>query len=100
MLIRDLEGKTGLDRATIRYYEREGLIAPERKENGYRIYSDDDCKTLQKVTFLRQLGMSLDRIKALQKGSADLQAVLSDQITHLNRQIRDAERAKRVMEAI
>ena len=96
MLIRDLEGKTGLDRATIRYYEREGLIAPERKENGYRIYSDDDCKTLQKVKFLRQLGMSLVRIKALQKGSADLQAVLSEQITRLNRQIRDAERAKRV----
>ena len=38
MLIRDLEVKTGLDRATIRYYEREGFIAPVRKENGYRVY--------------------------------------------------------------
>ena len=96
MLIRDLEAKTGLDRATIRYYEREGFIAPVRKENGYRVYSDLDCKTLQKIKFLRQLGMSLERIRALQQGSADLQSVLSEQISLLDRQIKDAERAKRV----
>lgn len=96
MLIRDLERKTGLDRATIRYYEREGLIAPERKENGYRVYSNGDCDTLRKIKLLRQLGMSLERIKALQAGSADLQDVLTEQTRVLDKQIRDAEQARRV----
>lgn len=96
MLIRDLEGKTGLDRATIRYYEREGLIHPDRKENGYRTYSDNDCSTLQKIKLLRQLGMSLERIKDLQAGSIDLQEVLTEQIQLLDKQIRNAEQAKRV----
>ena len=49
MQIRDLEGKAGLDRATIRYYEKEGLIIPKRKENGYREYSDDNLGHLLKI---------------------------------------------------
>ena len=44
MLIRDLEQQTGLDRATIRYYEKEGLLNPHRTENGYRDYSDTDLQ--------------------------------------------------------
>lgn len=42
MQIRDLEERTGLDRATIRYYEKEGLLAPRCLENGYRLYSEAD----------------------------------------------------------
>ena len=38
MRIIDLEHNTGLDRATIRYYEKEGFILPSRKKNGYRDY--------------------------------------------------------------
>lgn len=96
MLIRDLEIKTGLDRATIRYYEKEGLITPERSENGYRNYTDENLNSLLKIKLLRQLGMSLDRIHALQQGSADLQAVLTEQIQILERKIKDAEQAKAV----
>lgn len=32
MQIRDIEVKTGLDRATIRFYEKEGLIRPSGKK--------------------------------------------------------------------
>ena len=96
MLIRDLEAKTGLDRATIRYYEKEGLIKPKRKDNGYREYTQDNLEQLLKIKLLRQLGMGLDRIKALQQGSADLQTVLAQQIEILNRRIKEAEQARRV----
>ena len=96
MLIRDLEIKTGLDRATIRYYEKEGLITPERSENGYRNYTEDNLNHLLKIKLLRQLGMSLDRIHALQQGSADLQTALTEQIQALDRRIKDTEQAKAV----
>ena len=42
MDIRTLEMKTGLARANIRFYEKEGLIAPKRKENGYRDYAESE----------------------------------------------------------
>ena len=60
MRILDVESKTGLDRATIRFYEKEGFMNPARSENGYRNYRDEDVELLQKVKLLRQLGFSLD----------------------------------------
>lgn len=96
MLIRDLEIRSGLDRATIRFYEKEGLITPDRKENGYRDYTAQNLDDLLKIKLLRQLGMSLDRIRAIQHGSTQLQTVLEEQIGILDRKIREAENARRV----
>lgn len=94
MLIRDLEGKTGLDRATIRFYEREGLISPERKENGYREYTGEHLDQLLKIRLLRQLGMSLDTIKGLQKGTESFSKALEAQIRMLEQRIQETSRAK------
>ena len=76
MKIQDVEVLTGLDRATIRFYEKEQLLVPERSENGYRNYTDDDVKLLQKVKLLRKLGVSLNTIKQLEQGSELLPEVL------------------------
>ncbi len=84
MKINDLELKSGLERATIRYYEKEGMIAPSRRENGYRDYSEEDFQQLLKIKLLRQLGMSLSKIQELQQGSADFQAALQEQIKILH----------------
>ena len=96
MLIRDLEQQTGLDRATIRYYEKEGLVTPHRAENGYRTYTERERDMLLKIKLLRQLGMSLDRIKELQQGSAGFSEALTEQIRVLEKQLRDTDRAKEV----
>ena len=96
MLIQDVERKTGLDRATIRFYEKEELIVPERAENGYRTYSEADIKILLKVKLLRQLGVSLPKIKRLQKGSADFSEILSQQIEILTHQINENISAKQI----
>ena len=47
--IKEIEELTGLARANIRFYEREGLISPERMSNGYRNYSDDDLQELLRI---------------------------------------------------
>ena len=36
MKIQELERRTGLERASFRFYEKEGLLTPQRLENGYR----------------------------------------------------------------
>ena len=78
MQILELESKTGLDRATIRHYEKEGLVQPARRENGYRDYSDDNVNDLLKIKLLRQLGMSLDKIRKLQQGSDGFSNALAE----------------------
>ena len=95
-MIRELELATGLERPTIRFYEKEGLIVPIRQENGYRVYSEDDKNTLLRIKLLRQLGMSLERIKELQQGSVDFPDALNEQIAAIEKQIRDASRAREV----
>ena len=89
MLILDVEKQTGLDRATIRYYEKESLIIPERSENGYRTYTQEDVKVLLKVKLLRQLGVSLQKIKMLQQGSGDFSEIMAEQIKVLERKIQE-----------
>lgn len=68
MTIREIEEQLGIPRATVRYYEREGLLAPVRGGNNYRDYTEEDLNTLEKIRLLRRLDMPLDTIKAVQRG--------------------------------
>ncbi len=94
MKIHEVEHQTGLDRATIRFYESEGLIAPARSDNGYRQYSNNDIEVLLKIKLLRQLGIRLGEIKDLQQGSSDFSDILSKQAIYLDQDIQPNERAK------
>lgn len=96
MRIQDLELQSGLDRATIRYYEKQEMISPVRHENGYRDYSEADLKQLLKIKLLRQLGMPIYKIKALQQGSEDFQRALKEQISLLEAKRDTAQRSAQV----
>lgn len=51
MLIGELSRAAGVDAQTIRFYEREGLLAaPRRLENGYRRY---DADAIARLAFIR-----------------------------------------------
>lgn len=89
MKIQDVELLTGLDRATIRFYEKEEILKPKRSENGYRDYTDTDVNLLLKVKLLRKLGVALPAIKNLQEGSTGLFDVLTQQIQVLEQRIHD-----------
>ena len=81
MTIKEVEEKTGMTRANIRFYEAQGLIAPQRGENGYRNYSPDDVTQLQRVKLLRTLRFSLDDIQAIREGKQELQDALVQQLS-------------------
>lgn len=100
MQILELERQTGLERSTIRFYEREGFLKPKRKENGYREYSDEDCENLLKIKLLRQLGMELNTIRALQAGQQDFSAAMDAQIQSLQKQILTAQQSRNLCIAI
>lgn len=63
MLRKEIQHKTGLTRKAIEYYEEKGLIHPQKSENGYRDYSEQDLETLIKVSLFRKIGLSISEIK-------------------------------------
>lgn len=57
---------TGINIETIRYYERIGLLpAPPRTRSNYRAYTASEQKRLNFVRRTRNLGFSIDEIRAL-----------------------------------
>ena len=57
---------------TLRNWEMNGLLTVKRKQNGYRIYTDEDIKRLKIIRSLRCANYSLDSIlRMLQQLSTD-----------------------------
>ena len=100
MTIKELDERTGMTRANIRYYENEGLLHPARLENGYRDYSEADVSALEKIKLLRQLHMDLETIRAVQSGALPLERALFTQLTKLEGDRDAADRAAQVCRAL
>ena len=93
MTIKEAEARTGLARANIRYYEEQGFFSAGRGENGYRNYSEENIDILLKIKLLRQLGFSLEDIRALQNGEQRLNSALERREAGLERESRELSRA-------
>lgn len=100
MTIKEVEERTGLDRGNIRFYEKEGLLDPQRLENGYRDYSEEDVQILLRIKLLRSLHISLEEIRGLKAGEGLLIDTLTRQIAQLEREKRDAESAQTICRAM
>ena len=100
MNVSQLEAALDLPRASIRFYEKEGLLSPERLANGYRDYSEADLETLRRIKLLRALGLPLEDIKALQAGELRLSDALRAQEERLRREAAEREAARTLCRAM
>ena len=91
MTIKDMEARTGMSRANIRYYEQEGLIAPQR---------ESDVQALERILLMRRLGVSLEDIRALQAGSLPLGEAMERQADKLGREQQEAAAAQALCRSI
>ena len=56
----------GISARTLRYYDEFGILKPARiNASGYRIYGQAEVDLLQHILFYRELGLSLESIKAI-----------------------------------
>ncbi len=70
--IGELSRRTGCNIETIRYYERIGMLPrPSRSASRYRLYADPDVLRLRFVRRARELGFTLDEVRALLALSAE-----------------------------
>src|SRR6266705_2495607 len=64
--IGELSKQSGVNIETIRYYERVKMLAPPpRTASGRRVYDSTDLRILVFIRRARELGFSLDEIRAL-----------------------------------
>lgn len=93
MTIKQLEQQLGIPRATIRFYEKEGLITPKRNDNSYREYDEKDIMILKKVIILRKIGLSVSDINKIFNGECSLQSLLKKNVSELKNQMKELEGA-------
>lgn len=98
MKTHELEKELGISKHTIFYYEKEGIVTPQRDENGYRSYSQDDLQKLIMVKFLRNLNISIDDVKAILNNELDFKECLEINQIHLEKQIKSLEEVKENIE--
>lgn len=92
----------GLAIDTVRYYEREGLLArPARTSAGYRNYSGDAILRLRFIRQAKELGFSLSEIKELLalrvapgNSCADVRSHAEHKIADVDRRIASLKRVR------
>ncbi len=68
MKIKDVEELLSVSRSNIRFYEKQGLFTPCRRDNNYREYTEEDIEALKRIIILRKMGFTVDEIKAIMEG--------------------------------
>lgn len=61
--IGEISALYGIGTDSLRYYEEIGILKPRRAENGYRMYTISDIRTLNILRELRSIGFSMEEIK-------------------------------------
>lgn len=56
----------GLSRSALLYYDRVNLLSPScRTPSGYRMYTEEDVKRLERICTLRRTSLSIEDIKSI-----------------------------------
>jgi len=94
---------------TIRFYEKQQMMAHEnRTEGGFRLYSDSDLQRLKFIRFGRQLGFGLDSIRDLLSIRVDpahhtceeSKAIVEARLSEVNRMIGELQNVQRSLQRL
>ena len=104
--IGELSKRTGCNIETIRYYERVNLLrAPTRSAGHYRLYDTADARRLAFIRRARELGFTLDEVRALlalsasdrQETCAQVRELAVSHLTEIQAKIADLRAMERVL---
>ena len=85
-------GRVGVGIETVRFYEREGLIAdPPRGPSGYRQYPESVVPRLLFIKRAKELGFTLSEIKELLSLRADENRTCEDVLRRAEAKVADIE---------
>ena len=94
MKIKQAEELVGITSKNIRFYEDQGLLHPNRSENGYRNYTNEDVEILKRIKFLRKLGTPLEEIHQLFEGKISMTECLENREDALEKEQKNVEKMR------
>ncbi len=100
--------ETGVNIETIRYYERiEIMPKPDRTEGGNRQYNHDQLKRLFFIKRCRELGFSIEEIRALLQmvdradfTCGEVHAMTVEHLINVKKKISDLQRLEKSLKAM
>ncbi|URZ14382.1 MerR family transcriptional regulator [Clostridium felsineum] len=105
--IGDLVKKLNINKETIRYYEKIGLLSePKKNANGYRIYSEKDIEMIRFICIIKNFGFSLREISILIHDEIlcgnieDIKRIVEGKINELSVKINKLEETKKLLEKV
>lgn len=104
--IGEVAALAGVNVPTLRYYERRGLIEPERRYSGQRVYEADAVGLIRAIKIAQGLGFSLAEIEQIVKESAAgdagerLRALAADKIAEIDARIEALRASRDSLEAL
>lgn len=108
--IGDLVKELKINKETIRYYEKIGLLSePKKDKNGYRIYSKDDIEKIRFILIVKNFGFSLKEIgmllpkiydEILEENMENIKAIVEYKISEIDNKINELEETKRLLQKV
>lgn len=88
----ELAKQAGVNVETLRFYEREGLLAePPRRASGYREYPPDTVQRIRFIQRAKELGFTLREIKGLLELRVDPDTTCAEVREHAAEKIADVK---------
>ena len=101
MKIKEVEALVGIKKTNIRFYEREGLLNPERsEENNYREYSEEDVRRLEQIKMLRMLDVPTADIRLLFDDKLEMQEVMERRLESIDREEKALQEMRQLCQTI
>ena len=92
--INQAEQLTGVSKRNIRFYEKEGLLTPERNpKNGYRSYDEADIRRIQLIKMLRMVDMPLEEIKQVLEDEIEFKEAILNHQSRLEQKMQEVRAA-------
>ena len=105
--IGELVKQLNINKETIRYYERIGLISEiTRDKNGYRIYTKEDMEKIKFILIVKNFGFSLNEISTLIHDEIlcgdikSIKKIVEDKVNEINTKINQLVETKRLLEKV
>jgi DNA-binding transcriptional MerR regulator len=107
MHIGELAARADVASHTIRYYEREGLLAePSRTSGGFRDYGEDALDDLRFIRKSQSLGLSLAKIREVMEIASDgglpcdqVRAALEERLTDVGERMAELRALRTTLRA-
>ena len=86
MRIGEVAEQTGLSISNIRFYEKKGLIEPDREwQSKYRDYTEEDVKRLKEILLYRKMDLPIETISLIINGELSIQDAIEQQLLDLKK---------------